>query len=212
MKLSVVIASYGDDCWFDLALQRAYPSAQMEVDDVVMEHWEHGPIEAVRNVAVARSKGDWVCFLDADDELGRGFADAMRRAPGDDRRRLLAPAVEYVREHVSSAPEIPNTRHPMPPLNHCVVGTVVARQMFEDAGGFNENYWPWSDYELWLRCARRGGRVVEVPEAVYRVHVNPGSDNNTLTAREGQALGQRIHREHKACGGEWPIAGGEAHG
>lgn len=210
MKLSVVIASYGDDHWLELA-DRARKSAE-QADEVIMEHWQHGPIEAVRNVAVDRASGDWVCFLDADDELLPGFADAMRAANGRGRKRLLAPAVEYVYPDGPRPIGIPNKAGTMPPLNHCVVATVVSRQLFEDAGGFNESYWPWSDYELWLRCARRGARVVEVPDAVYRVHVNPGSDNQILTPRQGFELGRRIHMEHRAAGGEWPIKGGDRNG
>jgi glycosyltransferase involved in cell wall biosynthesis len=221
VTLAVLIASFGDEHWRELAA-RARESAR-RADEILTSHEPVGPIEDVRNAMVERTKADWLCFLDADDELGDDFLREMEHALygesgilANDRARLLAPAVEYVypdgpgeQLYTRRPPAIPNKHHPMPPLNHCVVATVVSRRMFNLAGGFIADYWPWSDYELWLRCCRHGARVVEVPDAVYRVHVNTASDNNTLSARAGAALGERIHNEHREHGGSFPVEGGE---
>lgn len=152
MSVSVIVATYGDSSWEERA-DRAEASIrpQLDVGDVIVRHHvrgDDGPspatLRAVRNEAAVYSSGDWLCFVDADDELEVGYLDAMRAAircsdptcpcqdgdvchyvdDGDTKAmvrppRLLVPAVRYVDVNgmpttASDGATIPNRTPPRP--------------------------------------------------------------------------------------------------
>ena len=210
--ISVVIATCGSGEWEDLAWSRAYPSAINASllthpalrPQIVIEHLPDATLAQARNYGAAKATEPWLVFLDADDELSPQFVAAMTsRLLSDtgDPFRLFAPAVSYgtTDEHrtVWSEPAIPNTHMTMPPLNHCVIGTAVAAVVFNEVGGFREGYYPWEDYELWLRCIRFGCTVQHVPECVYMAHVAADSAHRALSRKDAVALSTKIHREHR---------------
>ena len=53
-------------------------------------HDPDGTIASVRNELANTAKGEWLLFLDADDELAPGYLDAMTRALGQERAYLTA--------------------------------------------------------------------------------------------------------------------------
>lgn len=203
--ISVVIATCGSREWSDLAWSRAYPSVahlHERYAEVIVEHIDgDATVEQARNYGAAKATRPWLVFLDADDALAPDFIPKIVRrieTDGNVPLRLYAPAVSFVdlAQMTVTEPKIPNTHLTMPPLNHCAIGTAVARLTFEQVGGFREGYRPWEDYELWLRCIRAGCTVQYVEEAVYVAHVTEGSRSD-IPRREAVRLAQRIHREHR---------------
>ena len=92
-------------------------------------HEKEGTISSVRNALAVEADSEWLCFLDADDELGPGFIGAMRRAlerkvRGDGTPPLLTPAVSYVRKgRHQPARFLPGDD--LSENNYLVVGTLV---------------------------------------------------------------------------------------
>jgi glycosyltransferase involved in cell wall biosynthesis len=172
LDVSVVVATFGDRSWCDLAGRRAVPSAlaQTLAPREVIPH--HGTsLAQARNEAAAEATGEWLCFLDADDELDPGYLAAMTTATGD----LRAPAVQYVHEDHEDPPVVFDDRE-IREMNPCVIGTLVRRDAFWTVGGFGE--WPvYEDWALFLALALRGAVIEHVPDAVYRAHVREGSRN-----------------------------------
>jgi glycosyltransferase involved in cell wall biosynthesis len=179
---TILIASYGDECWSELAHYRAVPSTVGQGAEVIVHHEPNGNVASSRNGAAARANSEWLCFLDADDELAPGYITAMERDraryKGDD-AVLFTPAVSYVR----------NGRHrparflpPMPlhSANWLVIGTVVSRRLFTQVGGFRN--WPHGleDWDLWARISRTGCRISRVRRAVYVAHWNDDSKHHQL--------------------------------
>lgn len=207
--ISVVIATCGSSEWEQLAWTRAYPAARLAADrvphplepQIVVEHLTDGTIAQARNYAATKAIEPWLVFLDADDELDEAYLLHMQRRilmDVDDPFRLYAPAVMTLWPGGRmEPPKLPNQHMTMPPLNHCVIGTAVASAVFDGVGGFREGYYPWEDYELWLRCMRRGCVVTPVPECVYVAHAHEGSAHRKLTRRDAHQLATRIHREHR---------------
>lgn len=177
--LTILICAHGDASWRDLAYSRAYPSASEQARTRV--HYEpDATLAEVRNRAAEDAETLWLCFLDADDELDYGYVDAMRRhAHGD---YLLAPAVKYINQKKATAPAcLPNEPGDMRRVNRCVIGTLIQRSTFMQAGGFKE--WPcYEDWDLFLGAHMEGVPIVYVPDAVYKAHVSPGGRN--LPSRE----------------------------
>ena len=108
MSVSVLIATYGDSEWEDLAWSRAWPSANANhPSELLCFHDPDGTIASVRNEVGNQAKSDWLCFLDADDELAPGYLDAMRRAAGQARDGLCLFTPAAVRSGRRSAPSRP---------------------------------------------------------------------------------------------------------
>ena len=166
MNCSILIATYGDQAWEDLAWSRAWPSARdQEPAELLCFHDPEGTIASVRDELGSTAKGDWLCFLDADDELAPGFLDAMARAFEQERLDgdlLLTPS----RNHRG----VFGPEKPISEGNWLCIGTLVPRRLFIEVGGFPDYPYGWEDWALWVKCVQAGARIVKVPDALYRAH------------------------------------------
>lgn len=179
VTVSILIGTHGDDAWSELAWSRAYPSTRGQgALEVLVLHQPAGSVASVRNQLAGQAKGDYLCFLDSDDELCADYVTAMLAAieRAESSWALFAPAVQYVRDgRAVGRPMIPALGR-WPDLNQCVIGTLVPRALFHQAGGFRELP-SLEDYDLWLRCYIAGAQIVHVPDAVYCAHSAPVSRN-----------------------------------
>lgn len=194
--VTIVVATFGDPVWRTLAAQRAVPSALALDLPVVQAHAD--TLHDARNQGLAQVGTEWVAHLDADDELERSWLltlDVAERTSCD----LVAPAVRYVRPGWTGAtPGVPRvaghdhdcTADCLPEGNWLVIGTLARTQLLVDVGGWRD--WPvYEDWDLWLRCWKDGGALIEAaPQAVYRAHVSQGSRNRGPS----QDVKNRAHR------------------
>lgn len=191
--VAIVIATCGDYTWADLARRRALPSALAQrPDQLVLHHEKAATVCQSRNNAAHAATTDWLIFLDADDELGPGYLKSLDLYL-DKPRLLLAPYVQYVLKSRVTRPHIPNAGN-WPNGNDAVTGTAISTHLFSKIGGWDHHYWPWSDWELWLRATKAGARRIHIPDAVYIAHDNPNSENHKL--QDPQALHAKVKRQH----------------
>lgn len=187
MDLSVIIATHGDRRWVDQANGRALPSVAAQSvapAEVVLRHHPTMALHEVRNWAAKSARGEWLCFLDADDQLDHRYVEAMVQAETEG--ALLAPSVSWATAGVPADP-VSLARRDIAKVNPCVIGTLVRRSTFLAVGGFWD--WPaWEDWCLFRRCWLAGERVVHVPDAVYVAHVSPDGRNSSPDAD------RRLHR------------------
>jgi glycosyltransferase involved in cell wall biosynthesis len=182
--VSVIIATYGEDEWEKLALERAEPSVGENhgPGEVVTWHESDGTRASSLNRGAKVAEGDWLIFLDADDELAPGYVGAMRRAleQTGDGPVLFTPAVQQIRKGRPGQPFF------FPECdfrtgNWLVIGTMISKALFMEIGGFHDHPHGLEDWNLWARAVRAGATVVRVKDAVYRAHVNPKSKHHVLT-------------------------------
>lgn len=203
MNVAVIIATCGDQKWAELAYERAYPSVlgpqgntPGSAREIVMKHCPELTVAQARNVAARFATADWLCFLDADDELEPGYLDAMARSndgwvypalvtgwetvPPP----LLVPLLRRVHEgNLASAWASYPNKGRWPQVNECVIGTLVHRRLFEEVGGFRDRtddgteIAMYEDWDLWLRCWDAGAALVYT-DAIYREHVSTGRNTN----------------------------------
>lgn len=186
MDVRIIVATYGDrDYWEPLAARAI--SSVPDPDLVIRYHGD--TIHDARNQAAEHADSEWLCFLDADDELAPGYLEAMERASGD----LRAPLVRYVRNGRPTPAHVPKGTDNMADGNRLVIGTLVRRTMFLEVGGFRD--WPfYEDWDLWQRCWLAGATVEIVHDAVYVAHVRPDSRNRTPSRDEKIAVHHAIRR------------------
>lgn len=78
-------------------------------------------------------------------------------------------------------------------MNPCVIGTLIRRELFAEAGGFWSER-AWEDWSLFRRAWLLGATIDHVPAAVYRVTVNPAGRNSTID--RPHSLHREILRSH----------------
>jgi glycosyltransferase involved in cell wall biosynthesis len=181
--ISVIVSTYGELDWADLANERAMPSAQAaEADDWIYWHYPEGTRASSLNDNAAKATGDWLIFLDADDELAPGYVGAMKRAleQHPDGRVLFTPAVQQVRKGRPGQPIFFDRGISLRDDNWLVIGTMIHHDLFNEVGGFDDYPHGFEDWALWSKCYRVGARVVKVKDAVYRYHHNPQSAHKQM--------------------------------
>lgn len=154
----------------------------------------------MRNDAARKTKGDWLCFVDADDEVDLGYLDAMHLAivrQKKPERCLFTPAVSYVRKGKPAPPIFLDRGISLEHDNWLVVGTVVHRDLFFEVGGFSDYPHGFEDWSLWAKCWKAGAEIVKIPDAIYRAHVNPQSKHRKQWRnRKWQVeMHQRVQKE-----------------
>lgn len=194
MDVTVAVATFGDDSWWRLAHERAIPSAVALGVPVVYHHADN--LHDARNGALDMVKTEWVCHLDADDELEPGFFDAMAQGICD----VRAPSVRYVPPENAPAkmPTVGIHNHACEASclawgNWLVVGSVVRANIVRKVGGWRDFSWS-EDWDLWVRCWQSGATFEPIPEAVYRAHVRRNSRNRAPKRHERLAAHREIAR------------------
>lgn len=193
VDVTVVVATYGEQSWVELAKERAIPSAVALDVPVIAVHDD--TLHDARNTGMRMVDTEFICWLDADDELEPGYFDHIDQADGD----LRVPCVRYVKDHANVAPRMPRVAghshlcggECLPYGNFMVIGTVAPTNLVRKVGGFRD--FPWSeDWDLWVRCWQSGATISHVPAAVYRARVRPDSRNRAPAHEDKMAAHRAI--------------------
>lgn len=185
--IGVVIGTFGDESWAELAFSRALPSVVKQRRDQAVFPVHGETLAQARNegAVFASAEANWLLFLDADDELAPGYLDAMEHAIGQhhpNAPHMYVPQVQYIKTGRAEAPFFP-VQMPHTEGNWMVIGTVVPAWLFAEVGGFEE--WPiYEDYALFARMQNAGAKPVKVPDAHYQAHWRAKSRNRSSGPRE----------------------------
>ena len=173
--VTVVVGTYGDiEIWEPLA-RRAIESAQQQTVAPHRVIWSHRhTLQEARNSAASNAETEWLIFLDADDELAPDYIEKSLAGSGDIRR----PSTLGIYEDGSEdAQPVLIQETDLRTSNCIVIGAMNRKSFFDEVGGFR-NFPILEDWDLWRRMVASGAVVRDAPEAVYRVHVRPGSRNS----------------------------------
>lgn len=185
-RIAVVIATFGDRAKWMPLVQRASASvsAQLRPADYVI--WSHeDTLQHARNWGAAQTQdADWFVFLDADDELDPLYLLAMERATQDIGPCICRPRTLGVVDGVEDDEAVFIPERNLDVANYIVIGAMVPALEFFTFGGFAD-YPMLEDWALWRTLVRAGIPVVDVPDAIYRIHVRENSRNTD----------EQLHRE-----------------
>lgn len=224
-SVSVIIPAYNASATIEQALRsvRAPRSVDLEaivVDDgstdataAVVERWirrdprvrlvrqAHAGVSAARNAGLAVARGEWLCFLDADDWLA---PNALRRLLALAAANLQTGVVSGAAARVSEIGRIwPYDGRDLTDAfavlaTHCALpihSALVKRSIALELGGFDETLPSSEDWDFWQRVARAGHRFAQTRSRVayYRARAGSLSRNLAQSAQHGLVVMRRAH-------------------
>lgn len=200
--LEVVVVDDGSDERDYLAFAE---SLSREAGVKVLWQPNAGP-SAARNRGVKESTGQYLLFLDSDDEIGRRYFSTVQRLilkeKADPRCIILSPFSYFAHpgEQISSlmayfrAPRLMSRplfdRFCMLtgncfPISSCV----ISRELYDEVAGFDERLTHHEDWDLWIRIIEAGSRACYTDggyaDATY-VRMRRGHMSNTKAMRSSQ--------------------------
>lgn len=196
LDCSIVCSTFGNFKWQLQAQERALPNAKSFGVPVIYNHG--ATLHEARNAGLWQVETEFVCHLDADDELAPGFFEHMEKVDGD----LRPPSVNHVHAGVTFMPRVVGLNGPHQHVcvagclvdgNWLVVGTVARTELLRQVGGWKE-WGNWEDWELWLRCWLAGATITPVPNAVYMDYETPQGRNRSNTPVEDRRIYHEIRR------------------
>lgn len=193
LDVSVIVSTFGDNTWKALAEKRAIPSAEALGVPVIYTHLPNatGPHEP-RNAGLAKAETEFVCHLDADDELTEGFFEHMETVDGD----LRPPSIHHVYQRITFMPKVVGHNHVcvadcLEFGNWLIVGTVARTELLKKVGGWKE-WGTFEDFDLWQRCWIAGATITAVPRAIYKAYTTPQGRCRVLPVKESTAIQRAI--------------------
>lgn len=185
--VAVVVGTYGDEATWTPLAERALASVATQTVPTTAIHVHDTTLARARNAGAAKTIGEWLVFLDADDELDPAYVERMLEGQGDLRQPMTLGVYPDGRE--DAAPVFIPPKRSFAEGNWLVVGTAVRRSLFDAVGGWGEEAL-YEDWALWWRCWNEGGKVGQAPGAIYRVSVNDTGRNRPDRARQIQWFNQ----------------------
>lgn len=194
MRVTVIIPTYNRESTLKRALSSIYAQTlapveiivvddgstddtrqliQKQFPDVVYLYQENKGVSAARNAAINRAQGNWIAFLDSDDEWFPGKLDEQSRTSVQHPEcRLIhteeiwirnGKRVNAMKKHAKQGGWIYQNCLPL-----CVISpssAIIRKDLFDDVGLFDESLPACEDYDLWLRiCAREAVAFIATPQ------------------------------------------------
>lgn len=194
----VVVGTFGDDRWKDLASERAIPSIEAAISRsdyrVTVKTVHATSLQDARNkgAEVAPSKS-WLIFVDADDTLDVNYIQAMgdKVSTLHSTNFIVQPSTRTVRAGKRvDQPILIQPKESILAGNHCVIGSAVNIETFNNAGGFGSDPF-WEDWVLWIDCWFAGAEFTTCQDAIYEVWQSPDS-RNKVSDRAAQSLFRQV--------------------
>lgn len=167
----------------------------------------HGGIAAATNRAAALADGEFIVFLDNDDELEPRALELLSEAADADPLADVLYSDEDKTDE-TGALFMPSLKPGWSPdtLLSCAYMChvfVVRRSLFEQVGGLRPEFDGSQDYDLMLRATERARSVVHVPEVLYHWRAIAGSASADLTSKPwAYEAGRRAVQDAVARRGE----------
>jgi glycosyltransferase involved in cell wall biosynthesis len=164
MEIIVVDDGSGDDT--EQLIAESYPQCRY------IQQPNRG-VSAARNTGIEAATGDWLAFLDSDDEWLPGKLQAQKELLEQNPEIRICHTeevwirngkrVNQMKKHAKSGGHIFQKCLPL-----CVISpssVIIHRNLFDEVGTFDENLPACEDYDLWLRiCATHPVAFVEQPQ------------------------------------------------
>jgi glycosyltransferase involved in cell wall biosynthesis len=170
--LQVIVVDDGSSDRTSLVAEHFAPRAR------IIRRPENGGPGAARNTGIRAARGKWIAFLDADDTWVATKLERELELDRDPRIGIIACLSD---RPLDSAP-VEVTFNDLWHKNVLITSSVLLRRKaWEQVGGFHEAHELISveDYNLWLRVAAAGWRIVVRQEILLHYSPDVGISSNT---------------------------------
>ena len=181
----LVIDDGGNDGTGDLVKKRAEESRGIPV---FYKHTPNRGVAAARNYGIRKSSGTWIALLDSDDEwVPEKLEKQVAFIHENPHISLIHTGELWIRNGIKVNPPKSYRKYGgdvfEQSLPVCMIGPSTAmfsRDLFEETGGFNENYPVCEDYDFWLRVTLKyqAGLIDEKLTVKYGGHDDQLSTNH----------------------------------
>lgn len=162
----------------------------------------NGGLASARNAGFAATDARWVLPLDADDTLHPTFIERTLRAAASSPSPTVITAFMKCYAETSESPVIgfvPFSADPslLPVLNTASSAiALLDRRAVLDAGGYDESFFAFEDWDLWCSLLARGARFEILPEFLIFNRIRPGSMLRSLSTDQYHRLRARLLTKH----------------
>ncbi len=186
-------------------------------EDVKYIYQENSGPAAARNLALKHAKGEWISFLDADDQwlpeklekqmellnsnpelrwccTNRYQSDGERKAVFGDENKIKDELgdKDYFENYFAAA-----TKGACPIITSCLT---IRKDIFDELGGFNEEYLRGQDQDMWWRIAHYYPAIGFIPEPLvvrYLGEENPVTQKRRRAEWKGTIRRQLVEEHYK---------------
>lgn len=195
-----------DDCSTgeeNLAVLRELENAYSSVR--IVRHLTNRGLAETRNTGAKEAKGEFIAFLDADDEVEPQFFE--KALPVLEAYANVGFVYSWVQYFENSQGVWPtwNTHFPYL-LGHNMLAPicVVRKKAFLEVGGNNPRFeYSLEDYECWINLLKHGWLGVSLPECLVRYRVRTGSMFRSATEDQFRYLYDLLARTHPELYQQW---------
>jgi len=153
-----------------------------EFPEVQYIHQENSGVSSARNTGINAARGEWIAFLDSDDEwLPTKLGEQVKALHHQPEYRISHTAEIWIRHGRQVNPMKKHRKYGgyifQQCLPLCIISpssVIIHRSVFQEVGMFDESLPACEDYDLWLRiCARYPVLYIEKPLIVkYGGHLD----------------------------------------
>jgi glycosyltransferase involved in cell wall biosynthesis len=130
---------------------------------------KHAGAPAARNRGFSLSKGEYIIFPDADQEMKPHMLSCMKQAL--DEYQVASYAYSEFKWGWKHIPSVPFDPIRLRQMNYIHTSALIRREHFP---GFDESIKKFQDWDLWLTMLERGHTGVYIPEVLFTVMPNGG--------------------------------------
>lgn len=180
---------------------------------IIYKHKSNGGLSSARNYGINNSKGDYICFLDADDLLDKEKLDkqlsCFAREPLAD--IVYGNAMFFEKNNLKYL--YTNKTKGIKPELQCFSGSgnmllsllnrqnitvvsapLIKKEVFKSTGMFDETYKSYEDWHFWMRCALAGSTFIYESEPPVCTFIRFGHESMMSDKRKLLLAGIQLRK------------------